>query len=108
MGLHCVCTNNTRFASKEKLRAGLLMDPGRADPHFAGLNRVRYSAFGGMFLSGLPVESITMCAECLTFEEAEKLAWTNQRLIEIVRRNMPMALEPKMQFKRPVTDHFPA
>ncbi|PAV64205.1 hypothetical protein WR25_22027 [Diploscapter pachys] len=47
-----------------------------------------------------PDELIAMSVDYLTFEEAETLAWTNRRMMGIVRRDLPQALEPKIDIKK--------
>ena len=47
-------------------------------------------------ISELPVEIILMTCDYLNFESIEKLAWTTRRNMQIVRRNLPMALESKV------------
>ncbi|PAV60699.1 hypothetical protein WR25_14448 isoform H [Diploscapter pachys] len=47
-------------------------------------------------ISELPVEIILMTFDYLNFESIEKLAWTTRRNMQIVRRNLPMALESKI------------
>ena len=47
-------------------------------------------------LSNFPVEIILMSLDYLKFEEIEALAWTSKRIMSIVRRNIPMALQPKV------------
>ncbi|PAV58214.1 hypothetical protein WR25_26675 [Diploscapter pachys] len=51
-------------------------------------------------LDSFPNELIVMSAQYLTFEEAETLAWTNKRMMNIMRRNLPQALEPKIDIKK--------
>ncbi|PAV59306.1 hypothetical protein WR25_13891 [Diploscapter pachys] len=51
-------------------------------------------------LNSFPAELIMMSVDYLTFEEAETLAWTNKRMMNIVRRNLPQALEPKIDIKK--------
>ncbi|PAV89570.1 hypothetical protein WR25_01787 [Diploscapter pachys] len=51
-------------------------------------------------LNSFPAELIMMSVGYLTFEETETLAWTNKRMMNIVRRNLPQALEPKIEIKK--------
>ncbi|PAV85305.1 hypothetical protein WR25_13097 [Diploscapter pachys] len=51
-------------------------------------------------LDSFPDELIATSVDYLTFEEAETLAWTNKRMMGIVRRDLPQALEPKIDIKK--------
>lgn len=49
-------------------------------------------------LSNLPAELILITSQFLKYEDIERLAWTNRRMMQIVRRNLPIALEQKWSF----------
>ncbi|PAV65867.1 hypothetical protein WR25_09231 [Diploscapter pachys] len=51
-------------------------------------------------LDNFPDELIVTSLDYLTFEEAETLAWANKRMMGIVRRNLPQALEPKIDIRK--------
>ncbi|PAV73459.1 hypothetical protein WR25_26635 [Diploscapter pachys] len=51
-------------------------------------------------LNSFPNELIAMSVDYLTFEEAETLAWTNKRMMDIVKNNLPQAFEPKIEIKK--------
>ncbi|PAV78228.1 hypothetical protein WR25_27204 [Diploscapter pachys] len=70
------CLNNARFCTVNMLDAPIPMKT--------------------EMISELPVEIILMTCDYLNFESIEKLAWTTRRNMQIVRRNLPMALEPKI------------
>ena len=50
-------------------------------------------------ISYLPAELIVMTCEYLPFESTERLAWVNRRLMQIVRRNVPLALQGRLQIR---------
>ncbi|PAV60004.1 hypothetical protein WR25_18050 [Diploscapter pachys] len=49
-----------------------------------------------MFFGGLPAELIVQISQYLPFDDALQLAWTDRRIMQIVRRNMPLALYPPL------------
>ncbi|PAV77891.1 hypothetical protein WR25_05921 [Diploscapter pachys] len=46
-----------------------------------------------------PPQLIVMTCEYLPFESTERLAWVNRRLMQIVRRNVPLALRGRLQIR---------
>ena len=51
-------------------------------------------------LANLPVEIILLSCEYLRFKELEQLAWTSNRMMRIIKKYRPMALERKVLFYR--------
>ena len=50
-------------------------------------------------MQNLPPELILSSLRYLNFDDVNKVAWINRRMMQIVRRNLPMALEPKIVAK---------
>ena len=49
-------------------------------------------------ISNLPAEIILMSLEYLPYDDVKRLACTNKRFFRIVKRNLPIALLPKLMF----------
>lgn len=47
-------------------------------------------------LANLPAELVIMILDYLPFNELESLSWTCSRIMQIVRRNLPIALKPRI------------
>ncbi|PAV86044.1 hypothetical protein WR25_07307 [Diploscapter pachys] len=52
-------------------------------------------------LANLPVEIILLICQYPEFKELGQLAWTNKRIMQIIKKYLPMALERKTLFHRP-------
>ncbi|PAV90428.1 hypothetical protein WR25_17053 [Diploscapter pachys] len=52
-------------------------------------------------LANLPVEIILLICQYPEFKELGQLAWTNKRMMRIIKRYLPTALERKILFYRP-------
>ncbi|PAV56581.1 hypothetical protein WR25_05887 [Diploscapter pachys] len=52
-------------------------------------------------LANLPVEIILLICEYPEFKELGQLAWTNNRIMRIIKRYLPTALERRTLFYRP-------
>ncbi|PAV62025.1 hypothetical protein WR25_00545 isoform A [Diploscapter pachys] len=50
-------------------------------------------------LSGLPTELIIMSCQYLSFRDVDELAYTTKRMMQIVKRNVPLALQPRIEMK---------
>ena len=57
----------------------------------------------------LPAELIIMTFEYLPYPAVHELAWTNRRMMQIVRHNLPSALQPAISIKAieitPIYEH---
>ncbi|PAV91094.1 hypothetical protein WR25_02797 [Diploscapter pachys] len=49
-------------------------------------------------LANLPVEIILLICEYPEFKDLGQLAWTNKRMMQIIKKHLPMALERKTLF----------
>ncbi|PAV88953.1 hypothetical protein WR25_24387 [Diploscapter pachys] len=52
-------------------------------------------------LANLPVETILLICQYPEFKDLGQLAWTNKRMMQIIRIYLPIALERKTLFYRP-------
>ncbi|PAV59137.1 hypothetical protein WR25_10809 [Diploscapter pachys] len=52
-------------------------------------------------LAKLPVEIILLICEYPEFKDLGQLAWTNKRMMQIIKRYLPAALERRTLFYRP-------
>ncbi|PAV62024.1 hypothetical protein WR25_00544 [Diploscapter pachys] len=57
------------------------------------------SHFSCRMLSGLPTELIIMSCQYLSFRDVDELAYTTKRMMQIVKRNVPLALQPRIELK---------
>ena len=48
-------------------------------------------------INNLATELVLTITEFLNFYDVEQLAWINRRFMQIVKRNFPLALEPKIR-----------
>ena len=56
-------------------------------------------------LQNLSVELILLKCEFLNSTDLENLAWTNRRMMQIVRRYLSIALEPKIPIEKLYITH---
>ncbi|PAV85416.1 hypothetical protein WR25_07860 [Diploscapter pachys] len=52
-------------------------------------------------LASLPVEIILLICQYPKFKDLGQLAWTNKRVMQIIKKYLPIALERKTLFYRP-------
>ncbi|PAV61727.1 hypothetical protein WR25_11148 [Diploscapter pachys] len=52
-------------------------------------------------LANLPVEIILLICECPEFKDLRQLAWTNKRMMQIIKKYLPILLKGKILFYRP-------
>ncbi|PAV85815.1 hypothetical protein WR25_02492 [Diploscapter pachys] len=52
-------------------------------------------------LANLPVETILLICEYPESEDLGQLAWTNKRIMQIIKKYLPTALERRILFYRP-------
>ncbi|PAV58678.1 hypothetical protein WR25_10060 [Diploscapter pachys] len=52
-------------------------------------------------LAKLPVELILLICQYPEFKDLGQLAWTNKRMMQIIKKYLPMALERNILFYRP-------
>ncbi|PAV64343.1 hypothetical protein WR25_20481 [Diploscapter pachys] len=60
---------------------------------------MKCSHFSCRMLSGLPTELIIMSCQYLSFKDVDELAYTTKRMMQIVKRNVPLALQPRIEMK---------
>ena len=51
-------------------------------------------------LNQMPAELILLASHFIPFDDLERLVWTNRRMVQIFRRNLPMVLDKRICYNK--------